>query len=378
MRLGRDVQAGSRLVEDDEPGPVREGHREPDPLLLAAGELMRVTLEEAAVVGERDLAHHLRDALGVIAAPAAVVRLEYLHELEADPQRRVQRRGRVLGNVGDDRAPQLAALLLAERQDVVVTQPHRPARDPQAAPGVAEQRQADCGLAGPGLAHEPEDLARRDPERHVADDRRAGRGDLDLQALDGIASTELQGIKSDSKLRIAKQTGLGYQGLTLNLGNKNGLGKLPYSNVGTPIASNANLRKAFEEAIDRKAMNKVVFGGTVLPGCTPISPSSVWYDPSVKCTPFNPTDAKKLVAASGVSNPTVHLMVPTGTVALRQAQFLQSEEKTVGINVVIDSTDFVTSLSKADAGTYETFQIGWSGRVDPDGNIFSFVATAGS
>jgi peptide/nickel transport system substrate-binding protein len=200
----------------------------------------------------------------------------------------------------------------------------------------------------------------------------------DLQALDGIDSTQLQGIKSDSKLRIIKQTSLGYQGITLNLGNKNGLGKLPYTNVGSSIASSANLRKAFEEAIDRKAMNKVVFGGTVLPGCTPISPSSAWYDPSVKCTPYNPTDAKKLVASSGVSNPTVHLMVPTGSVALRQAQFLQAQEKAVGINVVIDSTDFVTSLSKADAGTYDTFQIGWSGRVDPDGNVFQFVATSGS
>src|SRR6476620_5631234 len=68
----------------------------------------------------------------------------------------------------------------------------------------------------------------------------------DLQAVDGIDSTQLQGIKSDSKLRIIKQTGLGYQGITLNLGNKNGLGKLPYSTVGTPIAQNANLRKAFE------------------------------------------------------------------------------------------------------------------------------------
>jgi peptide/nickel transport system substrate-binding protein len=200
----------------------------------------------------------------------------------------------------------------------------------------------------------------------------------DLQALDNIDPTQLQGIQSDPKLQVIKQTSLGYQGITLNLGNKNGLGKLPYSTVNTPIASSANLRKAFEEAIDRKAMNKVVFGGTVVPGCTPISPSSAWYDPSIKCTPYNPTDAKKLVAASGVSNPTVHLMVPTGTVALRQAQFLQSEEKAVGINVVIDSTDFVTSLSKADAGTYETFQIGWSGRVDPDGNIFQFVATSGS
>jgi peptide/nickel transport system substrate-binding protein len=71
-------------------------------------------------------------------------------------------------------------------------------------------------------------------------------------------------------------------------------------------------------------------------------------------------------------------MVPVGTVALRQAQFLQAEEAAVGIHVVIDSTDFVTSLAKADAGTYETFQIGWSGRVDPDGNIYQFVATTGS
>jgi len=199
----------------------------------------------------------------------------------------------------------------------------------------------------------------------------------DLQALDAIDSTQLQGIKADNKLRILKQTGLGYQGLTLNIGNKNGLLK-GYSNVGTPIAANADLRQAFEMAIDRKAMNKVVFGGTVLPGCTPISPSSAWYDPSVKCTPFDPTQAKKLVAASGISNPTVHLMVPTGTAALRQAQFMQSEEAAVGIKLIIDSTDFVTSLSKADAGTYETFQIGWSGRVDPDGNIYQFVATTGS
>jgi peptide/nickel transport system substrate-binding protein len=199
----------------------------------------------------------------------------------------------------------------------------------------------------------------------------------DLQALDAIDSTQLQGVKADNKLRIIKQTGLGYQGLTLNIGNKNGLLK-GYSNVGTPIAANAQLREAFEMAIDRKAMNKVVFGGTVLPGCTPISPSSAWYDPSIKCTPYNPAQAKKLVAASGISNPTVHLMVPTGTAALRQAQFMQSEEAAVGIKIVIDSTDFVTSLSKADAGTYDTFQIGWSGRVDPDGDIYQFVASTGS
>ena len=199
----------------------------------------------------------------------------------------------------------------------------------------------------------------------------------DLQALDGIDSTQLQAIEHTPTLRVIKQTSLGYQGLTLNIGNKNGLLK-GYSNVGTPIASSAKLREAFEMAINRKLMNKVVFGGTVLPGCTPLSPVSPFFDEGLKCTPYNPAEAKKLVAQSGISSPTVHLMVPTATAALRLAQFLQSEENAVGINVVIDSTDFVTSLAKADAGTYDVFQIGWSGRVDPDGNIYQFVATTGS
>ena len=70
--------------------------------------------------------------------------------------------------------------------------------------------------------------------------------------------------------------------------------------------------------------------------------------------------------------------MPTGTVGLRQAQFIQAEEANVGIHLVIDSIDFPTSLNRADAGNYETFQIGWSGRVDPDGNIYQFVATSGS
>ena len=199
----------------------------------------------------------------------------------------------------------------------------------------------------------------------------------DLQALDGVAASELAGVASDPSLKIVTAASLGYQGITFNIGNKNGLGK-GYSDVGTPIASSSDLREAFELAIDKRALNRVVFLGTVLPTCTPISPASAWFDHSIKCPKFDPTKAKQLVQQSGISNPTVHLMVPTGTVALQQAQFVQAEEKNVGINVVIDSTDFVTSLSKADAGTYDAFQIGWSGRVDPDGNIYQFVATDGS
>jgi peptide/nickel transport system substrate-binding protein len=199
-----------------------------------------------------------------------------------------------------------------------------------------------------------------------------------VQAIDAIAPTDIPSIKADNALNVIKAAGLGYGGITINIGNKNGLLKLPYQNVGTDLASSPKLREAFEMAINRNTLNKVVFNNTVLPGCTPISPSSSWFDKSIKCTPYNPNQAKQLVKASGISNPTVNLMVPTGTVALREAQFIQAEEAAVGIKLNVQSTDFVTSLSKADAGTFDAFLIGWSGRVDPDGNIYGFVATPGT
>jgi peptide/nickel transport system substrate-binding protein len=75
---------------------------------------------------------------------------------------------------------------------------------------------------------------------------------------------------------------------------------------------------------------------------------------------------------------TVHLMLGTDPVAARLGQVIQSMEKPIGINVVLDPTEFVTSLNHEDAGQFETFAIGWSGRIDADGNIFNFLATSGS
>ena len=36
------------------------------------------------------------------------------------------------------------------------------------------------------------------------------------------------------------------------------------------------------------------------------------------------------------------------------------------------------ALDQGDAGQFDTFQVGWSGRVDPDGDIYDFVTTGGS
>jgi peptide/nickel transport system substrate-binding protein len=46
--------------------------------------------------------------------------------------------------------------------------------------------------------------------------------------------------------------------------------------------------------------------------------------------------------------------------------------------VSLQPTEFTTALDETDAGNYEMFQVGWSGRVDPDGNIHAFHHTDGS
>jgi peptide/nickel transport system substrate-binding protein len=197
----------------------------------------------------------------------------------------------------------------------------------------------------------------------------------DLQAIDSLSTTQLLGIAESPSLTVSQQDTLGYIALFINIGNRNG--NPPYSNVGTPLASNPNLRKAFEEAIDRTALNRVVFGGKEQAGCTPISPVSPWYDPNLACTPYNPTDAKKQIAAAGLSNLTVHLMTANTTDNLRLAQFIQAEEAAVGINVVIDALGNAAAVTQALNGSYDTYISGSPGLIDPDGILYRRNATSG-
>ena len=96
----------------------------------------------------------------------------------------------------------------------------------------------------------------------------------DLQVVDNISPTQLPAVQADSGLRILQSPQIGWQGIVINIGDRNGVGNLPYGNVGTPLAQSAKLRQAFEEAIDRQTLNKVVFGGLYQPSCTPVPPAN--------------------------------------------------------------------------------------------------------
>jgi peptide/nickel transport system substrate-binding protein len=58
--------------------------------------------------------------------------------------------------------------------------------------------------------------------------------------------------------------------------------------------------------------------------------------------------------------------------ARRVGEVLQGMLKETGFNVSLKPSEFASALNDNDAGKDQAFEIGWSGRVDPDANIFQF------
>ena len=87
----------------------------------------------------------------------------------------------------------------------------------------------------------------------------------DVQVLAGISPTALSAVRESSNIRVISQRSWGFEAIVFNIGNSNGVGNLPYANVGTIWSTRPNLRRAFEEAIDRNTLNRVLFGGAMSP-----------------------------------------------------------------------------------------------------------------
>lgn len=199
-------------------------------------------------------------------------------------------------------------------------------------------------------------------------------GDIDV--ADRVAPTDIDTLKKASGVKLDPVTSLGYDSINVNIGNSKGAGKPGNKPVNLPLA-NPKLRQAFALTLDRDTINKVVNQGQYVPGCTPISPVNP-YSPDIACPKQDITKAKQLVAQSGVKTPIkVELIVQAAdSEATKLGTVIQSMAKKAGFTVKIQPTEFTTALSQAQAGKFETFNVGWSGRLDPDQNIGPFYDPA--
>jgi peptide/nickel transport system substrate-binding protein len=189
-------------------------------------------------------------------------------------------------------------------------------------------------------------------------------GSLDL--IERLGSTDVDAVKKDARLKFADTGGLGYTGITINLNNG------PRSK--NPLGQDKQVREALELSIDRAALNEVAFNGLFEPGNQWVSSGNPYYIKSLPIPPRDIARAKELLTAAKAPHPIVRLMVPTNPESLRAAEIIQAMAGEAGFDIRIEATEFATSLDRAVKGDFEAYLIAWSGRTDPDGNIYNFVA----
>jgi peptide/nickel transport system substrate-binding protein len=190
-------------------------------------------------------------------------------------------------------------------------------------------------------------------------------GGLDL--IERVLATDIPAVKSDARLKLSTVPDLSYWGVTLNVANGD--------KAKNPLGQNAKVRQAFSLAIDRDAINQVVFNGEFVPGNQWVGPDSFYYQKSLPVPKRDVAKAKALLKEAGVTTPIpIDFMVPQGAENKAISELLQSMLAEVGFDMKIRVTEFATSLKSAEAGDFQAYLIGWSGRTDPDGNLYGFHA----
>src|SRR6516162_9213987 len=187
-------------------------------------------------------------------------------------------------------------------------------------------------------------------------------GGLDLTQ---VAATDLDTVRKDPRPKLAAVNGIGYSGITINVANG--------EQSKTPFGQEARVRQALELSIDRGALNQVVFNGEYQPGNQWVPPTNSYYDKERPIPARDIAKAKALLAAAAAPNPVVAMTVTNNPVVLQTAQVIQAMAKESGFDMRIQATEFASALQLSAKGDFEAFLLGWTGRIDPDGNIYNLI-----
>jgi peptide/nickel transport system substrate-binding protein len=201
-------------------------------------------------------------------------------------------------------------------------------------------------------------------------------GDIDVMHL--VTPSDAGSLRKEGRFEVSSVTGLGFASITINLRNKSGKTQAP-GDLGTPLANDPRVREALELSIDREALNQVAYDGQYTPGCGPISPNSVFFDRTRKCLSRDVARAKKLLADAGLaSGYALEMVIVNNPQQRRVGEVIQGMAREAGFTISLRPSEFASSLKDNDDGKQQTFLIGWSGRVDPDGNIHQGHTCGGS
>ena len=192
-----------------------------------------------------------------------------------------------------------------------------------------------------------------------------------LDIVEYILPTDVAAVQKDPKLKIEMNDSLAYTGITINTDSG--------AAAKTTLGQNTLVRQAFELALDRQALIQVVYNGMYAPVVQANPPSSPYYFQDLKPPARDVAKAKALLKQAGVPLPVpVTLTITNGSDIQQAGEVIQSMLSEAGFDVRLKAMEFASSLQAAYAGDFQAYLIGWSGRADPDGNMWQMLHSGGT
>jgi len=186
-----------------------------------------------------------------------------------------------------------------------------------------------------------------------------------VQLVDAVPAQAVTTLGREPTITLKQATGLGFNAFSFNTT------KAPFNDV--------RVRQAFTMAIDKQAVLRAVYFGTGSTAYGAIPPSISWaFDAGFTPLKANLEAARKLLAEAGVTSPVpVTIVVTNSPAQVRTAEVLQVQANLVGFKVEvkqIDATSLITVLRQKE---FDLCMSPWSGRSDPDGNIYNYFTKTG-
>lgn len=188
-------------------------------------------------------------------------------------------------------------------------------------------------------------------------------GNVDF--LYSVDPKDVADIKKTSNLAYLEGPGVGYQGFWVNMAKG-------------PLATKA-LREAFSLALDREELLAAAYFGIGQIANGPIPPSSWAYDATLPVVKRDLAQAKAKLAEGGQAGG-FKMVLKTSNTPLQQkiTQLVQAQLKEIGIEVQIQTLEFGALLKAGEQNDFDALSLGWSGRIDPDGNVEPIFGSKGA
>jgi peptide/nickel transport system substrate-binding protein len=184
-------------------------------------------------------------------------------------------------------------------------------------------------------------------------------GDVDVASTNAIADKDISSVKSDSSLVYKDVAGLSFGGFEVHSGGG--------------VFADKSKRQAVALALDRAQVVKNVFFDIHQVSRGPIPPTSWAYDRSEQI--YDKVDVNK--AKSMGTGFSFALKTPNTPGSIQEATLIKDQLSKAGITVNIQVEEFGQVLTDAESHKFDAALVAWSGRIDPDGNMYSWFHTGG-